>query len=731
MNILLAGGTCSLSTHLIEKLMKEGHHVFLLTGSRYKNRWYPKADERYDFPYDAANIPEIVASVSPDLTIALGAFDPEFSWKDEEKTAQRYVACMTSLMLACAAYHRGGFAYLSNEEAFSLQHTEKVTENDHGDAHGAKGFALAEVEESVLRMRSQRSMDAVVVRIGNLYHIPHDAMDCYSIVEKMCLSAFQNKTIPYDPSQCYSFIYESDAIYFLSSILFSRNLPQGRWQVAADEVIDGAQLAELIRQRAQGFGIEARPVKQEEAHEYPVMFDNDQYRKYFGINRFDQLKDGIDNVIREMVNNPKIFLNEEERKPTLRQRLQRSSRWFVEAAVPFIENAIVFFLVFTLNNRTAGSSFFSRIDFYLIYVLLFGMIFGQQQATLSAALATAGYILGQVMQNRSSFEVMIDYNTYVWIAQLFIVGLGVGYMRDKMKQSRLEADENYAYIDTQLSDMKDISDTDIRIKQSLEEQVVNQSRSIGTIYDITKSLQQDSYDEVLFHAAEIMMKIMNTKDVAIYTVSDNDEGYARLFSASSPRAMSLGRSIRISDYEYMVAGFREKRIFINRALDPRLPMMANAVFEDNSMRLMFFLWGIPWERMTFSEADIFAVVCLLIHDSTVNALKYMNAIEETQYFEQTHILRPEPLARKIEVFTQAEEKSLFQFQVYKIPMSREQMLKDAPLLEKQCYKTDAIGYDGSNVCIVLSNSDEKGLEIVRRRFMKAGFGAEQSDEAGV
>ncbi len=350
---------------------------------------------------------------------------------------------------------------------------------------------------------------------------------------------------------------------------------------------------------------------------------------------------------------------------------------------------------------------------------------------MSAALATAGYILGQMMQNRSGFEVMIDYNTYVWIAQLFIVGLAVGYLRDKMKQTSLEAEENYAYIDTQLSDMKDISDTDIRIKKSLEEQVVNQSRSIGTIYDITKSLQQDSYDEVLFHAAEIMMKIMDTKDVAIYTVSDNDEGYARLFSASSPKAMSLGRSIRISDYEYMVAGWREKKIFINRALDPKLPMMANAVFEDNSMRLMFFLWGIPWERMTFSEADIFAVVCLLIHDSTVSALKYMNAIVETQYFEKTHILRPEPLARKIEVFTQAEEKGLFQFQVHRIPMSQEQMLRDAPLLEKQCYKTDAIGYDGTDVCIVLSNSDEKGLEIVRNRFLKAGFGTEENNEASV
>lgn len=36
MNILLIGGTSSLINHLILKLRKEGHRVFLLTGSKYK-----------------------------------------------------------------------------------------------------------------------------------------------------------------------------------------------------------------------------------------------------------------------------------------------------------------------------------------------------------------------------------------------------------------------------------------------------------------------------------------------------------------------------------------------------------------------------------------------------------------------------------------------------------------------------------------------------------------------
>ena len=35
---------------------------------------------------------------------------------------------------------------------------------------------------------------------------------------------------------------------------------------------------------------------------------------------------------------------------------------------------------FLLNNSLSRSKYFGRIDFYLIYVLLFAILYGQQQA---------------------------------------------------------------------------------------------------------------------------------------------------------------------------------------------------------------------------------------------------------------------------------------------------------------------------------------------------------------
>ena len=83
------------------------------------------------------------------------------------------------------------------------------------------------------------------------------------------------------------------------------------------------------------------------------------------------------------------------------------------------------------------------------------MVFGQQQATVSALLAVIGYFITN-MGLRSGFEILLDGNTYVWIAQLFIVGLSVGYMRDQIVKLKKESREENEYLSQQIEDINDI-----------------------------------------------------------------------------------------------------------------------------------------------------------------------------------------------------------------------------------------------------------------------------------
>ena len=167
----------------------------------------------------------------------------------------------------------------------------------------------------------------------------------------------------------------------------------------------------------------------------------------------------------------------------------------------------------------------------------FAIVYGQQQATFSAICAVAGYMFRQ-MYTRTGFEVLLDYNTYVWIAQLFILGLVVGYMRDQIRTMRAESAELEEHLSRQIVDIRDINESNVRVREVMEQQLVGQKDSLGKIYSITRQLDQSMPDEVVFHAVEMLTKLMETKDVAFYSVVNDD--YARLFSASSEKARSLG-----------------------------------------------------------------------------------------------------------------------------------------------------------------------------------------------
>lgn len=113
----------------------------------------------------------------------------------------------------------------------------------------------------------------------------------------------------------------------------------------------------------------------------------------------------------------------------------------------------------------------------------------------------------------------MDYSTYVWMAQLFIVGMSVGYMKDQIRYIRDQDDEQIHYLNGQLGDIADINDSNVRMKHTFERQIVNQKDSLGKIYEITSQLDQREPEEVLFYAVQVLSRLMETQDAAIYTVA--------------------------------------------------------------------------------------------------------------------------------------------------------------------------------------------------------------------
>lgn len=716
MNILLIGGASSMINNLIIKLNKEGHRVYLLTGDRFGNLPYQKVFEKYRFTYNSSCLNEIFESISPDLTIFMGAYDTNFNWKNEEEEAVRYSSGLMNILMGYAREGGGRFIYLSSHEVYNGSYSEDIDEEVPVSPGGFRSLALAQAEELCESYRKGRGLDIVTLRLDHLYGIPESMRDVTDICNRMCLEALDRAVITVHEESRLSMLFERDAVEYIYRVGVCREHKSYLYNISSCSEVSERQIAEII----QGYLKKPADIVAEPGEPMRRILSNRLYESEFGSPFFCELSVIIKKILAKMTKDRHIFLHGEEKKQSLYQRIIKKAGWLLKALIPFAENLAAFIPFFMLNNRAVGSEYFANLDFYLLYVLLFAIVYGQQQATFSAVLAVAGYCFRQ-MYDRSGFELMLDANTYVWIAQLFILGLVVGYMRDNISKLKRESEDEKDFLSLQLNDIHDINSSNVRVKDALETQIINQNDSVGKIYNITSALDRYSSEEVLFYAAEVVGKLLKSKNVAIYVVSN--ASYARLFSATSKKARMLGNSIRYTEMGDMYETLLERKVFINRMLDDKYPLMANAIYgEQNSMQMIVMIWSIPWENMTLGQANQLVIISALIQNAVIRANKYLAALEEKRYIEGTQTLETDAFTSLVKAYLKAQKCGLTECMLLRIHVDSEDYKAASTVIIKKLRQTDYIGTlkDGG-LYVLLANTNNSDVQFVMKRLEEIGY----------
>ena len=724
MIVLLIGGSSSFIDAIIDKMNKSGHQVYLLTGRKDKHTSYKRVFEKYNFEYSTDSIEDILKSIQPELVIFMGAYDTNFDWNMARQESVRYSTALTNLLSAYSVTGKGRFVYLSSHEVYSSVHGADVTEGIAAEPKGLKALAIAHGEELCNSYRVTQGMDTMILRFDHVYGIPKKGEKLTDHCFKMSLEALRSGKISANSRNSFSMIYLKDAIEFAYKVIADPRPSHTCYHISSMEEINEMQLAELIRKHTGG-NIEIIDNSVGEKHR--LILDGKRYQKEYSMQVFAQYDAGVQKVVQYMKSHRESFLKDEDSGGGKLGKFIHNARVIIRKLIPFAENCICFIPFFMLNNRAVGSQYFNRLDFYLLYVLLFAIVHGQQQALISAAFAVGGYCFRQ-MYTRTGFEVLLDYNTYVWIAQLFILGMVVGYMRDQLRYIKDENEERVGYLHGKLDDIEDINDSNIRMKQSFEMQVMNQKDSLGKVYEIASRLDAYEPEEVLFYAAEMLAKLMESEDVAIYTVANGD--YARLFSSTSKEARKLGNSIKYTAIESMYDELKEHRVYINKTLEDKLPLMASAVYESDQMQLILMIWGIPWQRMTLAEANRLTVIGALIQNTVVRANRYLDALKDKRYVEETDVLDEEAFTHLAKAFFDAGDKGLTECSLLEITGVGEYDRKEAArILGAQMRQTDYLGILQGRLYALLSNMDQESAEIVIKRFLAKGYPSELKREA--
>lgn len=718
MDILLVGGMGGLMDATIDKLHSEGHRIYVLTDKRLQSGAGRKVFEYFYFPYESDSLGEVFASVHPDVTICMGAFDTGFTWTDARREAVRYSAGMTNLLMVYGMQQHGRLIYLSSEEVYSDSHQEDIPEDEPAKASGARAMVLAQMEQLCMSYNEQPTMDTVVLRLDNMYNTPKRKSEVTHIAGKMCLEALKTGAISANGKNRLSLLHQSDAVECIYRLAACEEHKRPLYHISSSIEMNEMEIA-LIIQSSLGKGVQI--TDNTAGNGYRIVLSNSSFADEFGLPELHQPLTELNQMANYMKEHQSVFCDSDDIGGGFFNRLYRKISIVLGALLPFLENIICFIPFFMLNNRNVDSRYFAKMDFFLLYVLLFAIVYGQQQATFSAVLATAGYIFRQ-MYRRTGFEVMLDYNTYVWIAQLFILGLAVGYMRDRLTVLKNESKQENRYLEEQIRDIQDINASNARMKNLLTNQLVNQRDSLGKVYEITSSLDRYEPEEVLFYAAEVVGRLMDCEDVAIYVVANNS--FARLYSATSEKARQFGYSIKFSQMEELSLAIQEKRVFINKALDPAYPMMCRAIYADDEVQQIIMVWGIPWERMTLAQADMLSVISYLIQSSTLKANRYLKALEDRRYVNGSYLMEEAAFIKLIGAYKRAGKKGLTQYALLRVLTAPDKDIDMAERIRKHIRQSDYIGQLDGHMYALLSNTDDNGAKIVADRLSENGMVSE-------
>ncbi len=717
MDVLLTGGTNELMDAMIDKLNKEGHRIYVLTEHRFENSRNRKVFEYYYFPYDSDCLKEVFESINPELVLCMGAFDTNYTWKDARKESVRYSLGITNILTTFADREKGRLVYLSSEEVYGDSYTVNITEDTPTSAHGFRAMALAQMEQQCKNYSRQMGLDVIVLRLDHLYTRPRRAVECFHIGAKMCMEGLKNGKISASDRYQISMLHVQDAVDFIYQVCACESHQKPLYNLSSSKMITQMEIAQILRDT---LGTDTEIEDNSVGSVHRVVLSCEAFAAEFHqVIRHDP-KESFTQMAAYMKKHRNAFLTADGVSESFLNRFLGRSAALFWALLPFAENMICFIPFFMLNNRATDSKYFAKLDFYLLYVLLFAVVYGQQQATFSAVLAVLGYVFRQ-SYHRSSFEVMMDYNTYVWIAQLFIVGLIVGYMKDRLNVVQEENRQELHYMEGRLDDISDINTSNARMKNLLADQIINEEDSLGKVYEVTSRLNNYEPEEVLFYAADIVAKLMGSKDVAIYTIANYS--YARLYSSTSQKARVMGKSIQYTQMEDLTEALKERRVYINKKLEERYPMMAYAIYSEDEMQLILMVWGLPWERMTLAQADTLSVIGDLIQNAVLRANRYLEALEDRRYISGTPIMEEESFTKLVRAYLTAQTQGLTECALVAVDIKDFSMEEAAQKVRGVFRQTDYLGVMTGGLYLLLSNANEQDagfvLERIRRLEMDA------------
>ena len=293
-------------------------------------------------------------------------------------------------------------------------------------------------------------------------------------------------------------------------------------------------------------------------------------------------------------------------------------------------------------------------------------------------------------------------------------------MRDKYKRKNNDLSDENTYLSSELKDIEKINDSNAYVKQIYEERLVNYKNSMAKLYEITAQLDFMESRKVMFGAIQVIMNMMDTKDVSIY-VSSKKSGYYRLNASGSEKAAGLGRSLCIDHSSSLYRTISKKEVFVNREMNPDYPVYAGATYSGEEIEAVIMIWVEDLNKINLYYTNMVALLCRLIEKAVTRAILYEQSIFRDACLEGTEVLNETAMAKAIQTCQEGRNQGLLEYVIL------ETGIKDASVFEqvrRYIRDTDVLGLHEGTLWILLTNTKTEDAQYVIARIEQAGLSSQ-------
>lgn len=383
---------------------------------------------------------------------------------------------------------------------------------------------------------------------------------------------------------------------------------------------------------------------------------------------------------------------------------------------------VVSFLAFEFLQHLLGNQAqFNMIDLRLVFIVLFGSLYGMGYGIAGAAAQAVSLLLAYESQGTRWYTLFYEPANWIPFIFYFATGAVCGYVRMKNRENLEFVSEENQLIREKFIFMRDLYQETLQDKKRYKKQILGSKDSFGKIFDITRKLDIVQPEKLFIETMHIMEEVLENETFAFYSLSQKN-GYGRL-EAASPKSQGMySASIKLSEYTFAMDTLEKGQVWANRDFINGYPMYMAGIRREGSLVMLICIQEVKNEQLTLYYMNLFRILCGLVETSLLRALEYQEATEYKKYVEKTRILKPEYFEKSLELQHSMREQKMASYILLKLKYENMTLEEADEGLDGCIRENDIRGISPEGeLYLILTQADDKALPFILGRLERKGF----------